>query len=81
MIRYRDAKTAAEGLRFSAGDAVDSSRAWTVWEYLEKNPPPWVCDVCGGKGFIRHDVGNEMCARCKGKGDLLPDPVEPEVNQ
>ena len=77
MSSYGNAKRAAVSLRLSANlDAVDNSRAWAIWEYLEKNPPPWECPNCDGKGFI--DAWEYRCPMCIGSGDLRPEPVEPE---
>ena len=79
MTTYQQAKRVADNLRLSNNlDAVDSSRAWQLWDYLEKRAP-WVCDACDGEGGMRHDEGVwTMCSRCNGTGDLMPAPIEPE---
>lgn len=41
--------------------------------------PPWECGACDGDGLIDIGVDTIVCPNCSGRGDLLPEPVEPEL--
>lgn len=43
----------------------------------EEAPDPITCDECNGSGTIGDDeCGHEICPKCKGEGEVIPEPDE-----